>query len=323
MLGWALRKQELAPALGLLIAAAIFNARSSHLFDSQSLTAVSTAASTLGIVAVAVCLLMIAGEFDLSVGTVYAFIPIVWVILFKYNGVPILAALLLSLLVAVGIGLTNGVVAVRFRVPSFITTLGMFFALEGLNNLLVGGGDMVITEPDRGSAVVDALGQRLGGSPFYASLVWTVAVATLGWMVLTRTTYGNWTFAAGGRVGVARSLGVPVGGVKIASFALTALLAGFAGCLQTAYLGSVTSAQGQDLALLAITAIVVGGTSIHGGSGSVVGAVLGAVLVSLIQVGLILIGAPGTFYVTFIGLLLIAVVIGNSRLTLLQQLIRP
>src|SRR5437667_199510 len=218
MVGWALRKQELAPALGLLIAAAIFNARSSHLFDSQSLTAVSTAASTLGIVAVAVCLLMIAGEFDLSVGTVYAFIPIVWVILFKYNGVPILAALLLSLLVAVGIGLTNGVVAVRFRVPSFITTLGMFFALEGLNNLLVGGGDMVINERDRGSVVVDALGQRLGGSPFYASVVWTVAVATLGWMVLTRTTYGNWTFAAGGRVGVARSLGVPVGGVKIASF---------------------------------------------------------------------------------------------------------
>jgi len=323
MVGWALRKQELAPALGLLIAGALFNARSSHLFDSQSLTAISTEASTLGIVAVAVCLLMIAGEFDLSVGTVYAFVPVVWVILFKYNGVPILIALLLSLLVATGVGLSNGIVAVRFGVPSFITTLGMFFALEGLNNLLVGGGDMVINEPDRGSVVVAALGQRLGGSPFYASLVWTVAVATLGWMVLTRTTYGNWTFAAGGRVGVARSLGVPIGGVKIASFALTGLLAGFAGCLQTAYLGSVTSAQGQDLALLAITAIVVGGTSIHGGSGSVVGAVLGAVLVSLIQVGLILIGAPGTFYVTFIGLFLIAAVIGNARLTLLQQLIRP
>src|SRR5438128_2726936 len=72
-----------------------------------------------------------------SVGTVYAFVPIVWVILFKYNGVPILVALLLSLLIAAGLGLANGVVAVRFGVPSFITTLGMFFALEGLNNLLV------------------------------------------------------------------------------------------------------------------------------------------------------------------------------------------
>jgi simple sugar transport system permease protein len=321
--GWALRKQELAPTLGLLVAGAVFNARSSHLFDPQSLTAISTAASTLGIVAVAVCALMIAGEFDLSVGTMFAFVPILWVILFKYNGVPILTALLLSLLIAAVVGLSNGILSVRFGVPSFITTLGMFFALEGLSNLLIGGGDLIIAAPQQGSAVLELLGRRLGDSPFYAPLLWMVAVAAIGSFVLTKTTYGNWTFAAGGRSGVARSLGVPVGGVKITSFMVTALLAGFSGCLQTAYLGSVTAAQGQDLALLAITAIVVGGTSIRGGSGSVIGAVLGAILVSVIQVGLILIGAPGTFYVTFIGLFLIAVVIGNSRLAVLQRLVRP
>jgi len=110
-------------------------------------------------------------------------------------------------------------------------------------------------------------------------------------------------------------MGVPVGPVKVSLFVLTAVLAGFAGCLQTAYLRSVTAAQGQDLALLAITASVVGGTSIYGGSGSVIGAVLGALLLSVLQVGLIVVGAPGTFYVTFIGVFLVVVVIVNSRLT--------
>jgi simple sugar transport system permease protein len=313
---WALRKPELGPTLGLILAVAVFSALSPHFFDPQSLTAISTGASEVGVVAVAVSLLMIAGELDLSVGAVYSFVPVLWVILFKYNGFLPILALAIALAIAALIGLASGLTTVRFGVPSFIATLGMFFALEGLDNLLIGGGDLVITERSR---LLDVLGQQLGSSPFFAALLWLLATTVWGWFLLTRTAYGNWTQAAGGRLGVAQAMGVPVGAVKVSAFVMTAVLAGFAGCLQTAYLRSVTAAQGQDLALLAITASVVGGTSIYGGSGSVIGAVLGALLVSVIQVGLILIGAPGTFYVTFIGVFLVIVVIVNSRLTALQR----
>ncbi|MBV9322399.1 MAG: ABC transporter permease [Chloroflexi bacterium] len=307
-----LRQAELGPTLGLALAVAVFSLLSPHFFDPQSLTAITTGASEVGIVAVAVSLLMIAGELDLSVGAVYAFIPVLWVILFRYDGLLPIVALAIALAGAALVGLVSGLTTVRFSVPSIIVTLGMFFALEGLNNLLIGGGDLVVSDRDW---LLDVFGQRLGSTPFFAALLWLLVITFLGWFLLTRTAYGNWTQAAGGRLGVARAMGVPVGPVKVSLFVLTAVLAGFAGCLQTAYLRSVTAAQGQDLALLAITASVVGGTSIYGGSGSVIGAVLGALLLSVLQVGLIVVGAPGTFYVTFIGVFLVVVVIVNSRLT--------
>lgn len=314
---WGLRKPELGPTLGLILTVGVFSILSPHFLDAESLTAISTGASQVGIVAVAVSMLMIAGELDLSVGAVYAFVPVLWVILFKYIGAPPVLALGIALASAALIGLTTGIIRVRFGVPSFIATLGMFFALVGVNNLLIGGGDMVLTERNW---LFDVLGQRLGRTPFFAAVAWLLAFTVIGWFLLTRTAFGNWTLAAGGRHGVAQSMGVPVGNVKISVFGLTAVLAGFAGCLQTAYLRSVTAAQGQDLALLAITAAVVGGTSIYGGSGSVIGAVLGAILVSAIQVGLIVAGAPGTFYVTFIGVLLVVVVVVNARLSALQRI---
>ena len=294
----------------------MFRLLSPHFFDPQSLTAISTGASEVGIVAIAATLLMIAGELDLSVGAVYAFVPVLWVILFKYEGWPKSLALVVALGAAASIGLASGLTTVRFGVPSIIATLGMFFALEGVNNLLIGGSDLVITDRD---GLLDILGEELDGTPFFAALLWLLAITFLGWFLLTRTAYGNWVLAAGGRRGVAQAMGVPVPAVKLSLFVLTAVLAGVAGCLQTAYLRSVTAAQGQDLALLAITASVVGGTSIYGGSGSVIGAVLGALLVSVIQVGLIVSGAPGTFYVAFIGVLLVVVVIVNLRLAALQR----
>lgn len=316
---WALRRPELGPTLGLVLSVLVFSALSPHFFDPQSLTAISTGASEVGIVAVAVTLLMIAGELDVSVGAVYAFVPVLWVVLFKYDGFLPILALGVALAAALGIGLVNGLTTVRFGVPSIIATLGMFFALEGLNNLLIGGGDLVITDHDW---LLDILGHQLGSTPFFAPLLWLLLITLLGSFLLTRTAYGNWAQASGGRLGVAQAMGVPVPRVKVSAFVLTAMLAGFAGCLQTVYLRSVTAAQGQDLALLAITACVVGGTSIFGGSGSVIGTVLGALLVSVIQVGLILIGAPGTFYVTFVGVFLVVVVILNSRLSALQRIAR-
>jgi simple sugar transport system permease protein len=306
-----LKIPELAPGIGLIAVALFFTAQTTNFWSPQTMTAISTVASTIGIVAVGVTILMISGEFDLSVGQNFAFTPIVWAILFVTNDMNEWLALLIALGFAVTVGLVNGIVTTAFGIPSFITTLGMFFVLQGLNNLLISGHQLIMFDP---SAAMSLLGAEIGNTPFYMPLVWMFVIATGFWFVLTRLRYGNWTFATGGKVGPAKAMGVPTARVKRINFVLSAFFAGLAGCMQFAYLRGVTQAQGQNYELLAITAAVLGGTSLFGGSGTIWGSIIGAFLLASIQIGLVLIGVPGSFYVTFIGVMLVLVVIANVRL---------
>jgi simple sugar transport system permease protein len=220
-------------------------------------------------------------------------------------------ALAIALGFAGSVGVVNGLVTTAFGIPSFITTLGMFFVLQGLNNLLISGHQLIMFEP---SNAMSLLGAQIGSTPFYMPFVWMFVIAAAFWFVLTRLRYGNWTFATGGKVGPARAMGVPTARVKRINFVLSAFFAGLAGCMQFAYLRGVTQAQGQNYELLAITAAVLGGTSLFGGTGTIWGSIIGAFLLASIQIGLVLIGVPGSFYVTFIGIMLVIVVIANVRL---------
>jgi simple sugar transport system permease protein len=305
------RWRELGPALGLLGVALFFTLQTPHFWSPQTMTAISTIASTVGIVAVGVTMLMISGEFDLSVGQNFAFTPIVWATLFVSNDWNIWIALLAALGVAATVGVVNGLVTTIFKIPSFITTLGMLFVLQGLNNLLISGNQLIFFHP---SVAMDSLGSRIGDTPFYMPLLWMFVIATIAWFVLTRMRYGNWTFATGGNVGPAKAMGVPTNRVKRVNFIVAAFLAGLAGCMQFAYLRGVTQGQGDNYELLAITAAVLGGTALFGGVGTIWGSIIGAFLLASIQIGLVLIGVPGSFYVTFIGVMLVVVVIANVRL---------
>lgn len=306
-----LKVRELPPGIGLLAVVLFFTLQTTNFWSPQTMTAISTVASTIGIVAVGVTMLMISGEFDLSVGQNFAFVPIVWAILFVTNGMNEWLALAIALGLAVVVGVVNGYVTTVFGIPSFITTLGMFFVLQGLNNLLISGHQLIMFDP---SAAMSLLGARIGKTPFYMPLIWMFLIALVFWFVLTRLRYGNWTFATGGKVGPAKAMGVPTARVKRINFVLSAVLAGLAGCMQFAYLRGVTQAQGQNYELLAITAAVLGGTSLFGGTGTIWGSIIGAFLLESIQIGLVLIGVPGSFYVTFIGVMLVVVVIANVRL---------
>ena len=306
-----LNVRELAPALGLLVVVLFFTSQTANFWSPQTMTAITTVASTIAIVAVGVTMLMISGEFDLSVGQNFAFTPIVWAILFVSNGVNEWLALVVALAVAGCVGVVNGLVTTIFGIPSFITTLGMFFVLQGLNNLLISGHQLIMFDP---SLAMSALGGKIGDTPFYTPLVWMFVIGGVLWFVLTRLRYGNWTFATGGKVGPAKAMGVPTAKVKRTNFVFSAVLAGLAGCMQFAYIRGVTQGQGQNYELLAITAAVLGGTSLFGGTGTIWGSVIGAFLLATIQIGLVLIGVPGSFYVTFIGIMLVIVVIANVRL---------
>jgi simple sugar transport system permease protein len=306
-----LKVPELAPGLGLLAVVLFFTAQTPNFWSPQTMTAISTVASTIGIVAVGVTMLMICGEFDLSVGQNFAFTPIVWAILFVTNHMNEWAALAIALSFAISVGVVNGLVTTAFGIPSFITTLGMFFVLQGLNNLLISGHQLIMFDT---SSAMTLLGAQIGKTPFYMPLTWMFIIAFVMWFILTRLRYGNWTFATGGRAGPAKAMGVPTARVKRINFILSSFFAGLAGCMQFAYLRGVTQAQGQNYELLAITAAVLGGTSLFGGTGTIWGSIIGAFLLSTIQIGLVLIGVPGSFYVTFIGVMLVIVVIANVRL---------
>jgi simple sugar transport system permease protein len=307
----ALNVPELAPGLGLLAVVLFFTVQTANFWSPQTMTAISTVASTIAIVSVGVTMLMISGEFDLSVGQNFAFTPIVWAILYVSNGLDEWVSLLVALMCAAAVGAANGLVTTAFSIPSFITTLGMFFVLEGLNNLLISGHQLIMFDPSTSMA---ALGGRIDHTPFYMPLAWMAIIAAGFWFVLTHLRYGNWTLATGGRRGPAKAMGVPIERVKRINFVLSAVFAGLAGCMQFAYIRGVTQGQGQNYELLAITAAVLGGTSLFGGTGTIWGSVIGAFLLATIQIGLVLIGVPGSFYVTFIGVMLVIVVIANVRL---------
>lgn len=306
-----LRIRELTPALGLIAVALFFTANTGNFWSPQTMTAISSIAATVGIVSIGVTILMMSGEFDLSVGQNFAFVPIIWAILFVTNGMNEWLALVIALGIGGLVGVVNGLVTTIFRIPSFIATLGMYFVLQGMNNLLISGHQLIMFDP---SPAMELLGGKIPGTPFYMPVIWLVLIALVFWFITTRQAYGNWTLATGGGAGPAKAMGVPIVRVKRINFVISSLLAGLAGCMQFAYLHGVTQAQGQSYELLAITAAVLGGTSLFGGSGTIWGSVLGAVLLSSIQIGLVLIGVPGSFYVTFIGVMLVVVVIANTRM---------
>lgn len=306
-----LRIRELTPAIGLVAVVVFFTSQTGNFWSPQTMTAISSIAATVGIVSIGVTLLMMSGEFDLSVGQNFAFVPIVWAILFVSNDWNEWLALAVALGIGALVGVVNGLVTTIFRIPSFIATLGMYFVLQGMNNLLIAGRQLIMFDP---SVAMALLGGKIGNGPFYMPLLWMFAIALIFWFVTTRQAYGNWTLATGGGVGPAKAMGIPTVQVKRINFVVSSFLAGLAGCMQFAYLKGVTQAQGANYELLAITAAVLGGTSLFGGSGTIWGSVLGAILLSSIQIGLVLIGVPGSFYVTFIGVMLVLVVIANTRI---------
>ncbi len=231
-----MRLREFGPAIGLVVVVFIFwFMAGSKITSPQTLKAVSDISSLFAIVAVGITILMISGEFDLSVGQNFAFTPIVWATLFVVNGWNEWLALLVALLAAASIGLVNGLVTTLFRIPSFIATLGMFFVLQGLNNLLISGHQLGAFD-DHPSMTL--LGARIGGTPFSMPLVWMALIAIVAWFAINRLRFGNWTFATGGRVGPAKAMGVPTNRVKRINFVVASTLAGLAGCMQFAELRS-------------------------------------------------------------------------------------
>jgi simple sugar transport system permease protein len=307
-----LRRREVGPLLGFAVLVLIFGTMSSNLFTRQQVGGITALTTSIGTLAIGVTFLMIAGEFDLSVGAVFAFSGVLFGKFISGYGIDPWLGLILALAVAAVIGLANGLVTTWFGIPSFITTLAAFLVVQGID-LVISGGNTILYFGK--SKVISVLGGTIPGSTVQYRVLWYVGLTIVLWFVLERTSYGNWTAAAGGRAGVARAMGVATRRVKTMNFVVCSTLAGFAGIMQFAAYGAVSPADGQDYNLYAIVAAVIGGTSLFGVTGTVIGAFIGAFILGLLQAGMILVGVPGSWYTPTIGLILVVAVIVNVRLS--------
>lgn len=278
------------------------------LLTGENIGGALNAASELGLIAVGVTPLMIGGEFDLSVGQTFVASGMTFASLYTIIG--IIPALILGLLVAVGIGLMNGFITVTFGIPSFITTLGMYYIVAGVVLLVTTGSPISVNSTP---ASFNIFAGYIGTSSVRWEVVWWIALAVIMAAVLHRTGFGNHIFASGGAPQVARNVGVPVGRTKIMLFVLCAVLAGFSGIVDFAHFGDIEPASGSSLQLEAIAASVIGGTALFGGVGTVYGGVIGSFFLGVLTVGLVLSGASTVYYEVFVGIVLVIAVIIQAR----------
>jgi simple sugar transport system permease protein len=313
VVGEAARRLMLRPESTSLAAAVIlfiaFTILSPDLFPNK-LTYISfmSVAAELGIVSIGVTLLMIGGHFDLSAGAVLGLCSFVCVVLMRDYGFPSILAALASVAVGAALGAVNGLLVVRFRIHSFVVTLGTMLIWRGVVIALTGGFPVMAPIPPGFKAVM--AGPLLDG--FKMSMLWFFAIGALGTFLLTRTRFGNWVQARGQNEQAARNLGVPVDRVSIILFMLTSALAAVTGVIQVARFSSVDALRGEGIELQAVAVTVIGGTLLSGGYGSVIGTILGSITFGMIQVGLVLAGAPGHFFRTLTGVIVVGAVILNT-----------
>lgn len=296
-----------------------------------------------GIIATGAAMLMIAGEFDLSVGSMIGFAGMMIAIFSVTLGWPVWMAILATFAMCIAIGGLNGFIVVRTGLPSFIVTLAFLFILRGFaiflpqvieRKTIIGGikdvaeGDWLA--PIFGGKIFQGLFVWLGDAGIIATfergsragqpvvdgipmlIVWAIVIIIFGHVLLTRTQFGNWIFAAGGDAEAARNSGVPVNRVKILMFMFTAFCATVFATCQVMEFGSAGADRGLLKEFEAIIAVVIGGALLTGGYGSVIGAALGALIFGVVQQGLFFAGVESSLFRVFLGVILLFAVILNT-----------
>ncbi|GLV60298.1 sugar ABC transporter permease [Dictyobacter sp. S3.2.2.5] len=264
------------------------------------------------IIAVGEVLILIMGEIDLSVGFTYALAPFIMYIAYN-NGLPLFVGIILALLGSALIGLINGAVVVFFRVPSFIATLGAYFYLNGLT--LTISNAFPTTTPDVGTFWNGVLGNNI-----YWESLWAVLFIVILQIVLSRTRWGLHTIAVGSNLVGSGEVGINVNLIKLRNFTLASLLAGFAGILLAFRVTSIDpSAGGANIMFEAVSGAVIGGTALQGGSGTIIGAFLGTLVLQILKDGLTLVGVSAFTFDIILGVVIVIAMILNIRLQVLRR----
>ena len=314
-----IRRPELASLLGAVVIFVLFMIVAPAFRSVEALSTVLYASSTLGIVALAVGLLMIGNEFDLSSGVAVTSAALVATML-NYNfHLNSWVGVGLSLLTALAIGALNGFLVVRTKIDSFLITLAAFLMLQGLNlaiTKLVTGQVATPTISDMegfGSARIIFAGTiHIGSLSIRATVIWWLLFVAIASWVLYKTRWGNWIFAVGGDDEAARAVGVPVRRVKVALFMLVGFAAWFVGMHTLFAFDSIQAGQGIGNEFLYIIAAVIGGCSMTGGRGTAVGTAIGALIFGMTNQGIVYAGWSPDWFKFFLGAMLLFAVLTNT-----------
>jgi len=296
-----------------------FSLFADHFLTAVALTNILSFSSILGIMVVGVAMLMICGEFDLSVGANFAVASYVFAYALN-GGIPAVPAMILAIATSSLLGLINGVIVVRSGIPSFIATLGTMLAYRGIARAI--GGGMLAKYIESTPALfvilngaVDRFNMLFAPvANLRVSVFWFIIFAVVGALVLRRSRFGNWVYATGGNPGAALAQGVPVRRVKLMTFTLVGLMVGIASVMQFSHRTSVDPLRGDGMELLAVASCVIGGIRLRGGVGTIFGAVVGVLLLLTLEQGLVLMGMSVQVFRAVAGLILMLSVILNTYL---------
>ncbi len=316
------RHREASIAVVAILLVIYFQWGSSGVFlSSQELSVVLRDSGRFGMIAVGEVLLMITGEIDISVGSTFSLAPYVMVLLCITWGVPLALAAVAAVALGVLIGVFNGLVTVKLKVPSLITTIGSLFLLQGVVVSLYNSQPIIAPVEQPFNAIFgqslyspdDSL-WSLHGLTAFTPFIWTVVAVAAVALVLGRTTFGLHTVATGSNIVGAREIGVRTDRIKVYNFMIVGALSAAAGVINTVQFASADPlAGGPNLTLQAIAAAVIGGTSLMGGSGTAWGALIGAFVVSTLNNGLVMLGAQATVSDIYLGAAIILAMVLNVQ----------
>lgn len=321
------RYPEASIAVVAILLVAYFEIASGGGFlSTEFMSVVLRDTSRLAVVAAAEVMLMITGEIDLSLSSTFSLAPYIMVLLSIVWGIPLWLGAIGGVLLGVLIGFVNGFITVRFRVPSLITTVGTLFLLQGIVVSIYDSQPIVapVQEPFNsifGESLYDPLAPLMSSHIItaFTPFIWSFVVIMVLAGVLAKTTFGLHTVATGSNMVGSREIGIRTDRIKIYNFMIAGGLAAFAGVLNTMEFSSADPLAGSPfLTLQAIAAAVIGGTSLLGGSGTLIGAMIGAFVVSSLNNGLVMVGAQATTSDIYLGAAIVAAMVLNVQVDRLR-----
>jgi simple sugar transport system permease protein len=310
--GNMLRLRELSVVIVVIVLIFYFGLSNSSFFSSGNLGNIANFASAAAIIAAGEVFLLVCGEIDLSTGMTFALTPFVMMAV-NDAGAPTLISVIVALIVAAAIGVFNGLVNQLLRLPSFITTLGTLYLLHGIT--------LKVSNNFPRPAPQDGALMHILGASKWSELAWAIALAVIMQVVLTQTRWGAHTIATGANVLGAAEAGIRTRWVKIRAFMIASTFAGLGGILEGVHISQSfdPNAGGNDLMFEAVAACVIGGTALLGGSGTVIGAFFGALLLAVLQDGFNIQGINATTFIVIEGVAILIAMVLNTQLARLRR----
>ncbi len=307
-------RPEFGPFVLFIFEFAVFTALEPKFISATNISNLVAFTPELGIIALGMTMLMTSGEFDLSVGSVFGFSAVVMWTLYNENIAPFGVAFLIAMTIALVIGLANGWFVTVLKIPSFLVTLGMMLVVRGSALYLTDGFPQATWKTGTLLAKIMAGDFYIGGIRFHTTVLWFILFAMILSYVLTQAKIGNWIQAVGGNAVSALARGVRVVRTKTIVFVLTSVLAAFAGITSSIRVQTANPNSGTGYELEVIAMVVIGGTALTGGRGTILGTILGVLILRSMRNGIVMIGVPGLAYNIFIGAIILGMMALHSSL---------